>query len=211
MKILGITGGIGSGKSYVSHILSSQYGIPVYDCDTEAKRLNEESGTIRQALLQLVGPDVYDAQGHLRKAILAQFLFQGPDHQQAVNAIIHPVVRQDFCQWSQRQGSPIVALESAILLESGFSHLADAILTVTAPIELRIQRAIRRDATTAEQVERRICLQTTDEQRIAHSHFVIHNDGRPLEPQITELLGQLLEIESQAIGTCPPGASKPET
>lgn len=208
MKTLGITGGIGSGKSYVSHILSSQYGIPVYDCDTEAKRLNEESGSIRQALQQLVGPDVYDAQGHLRKANLAQYLFQGPEYQQAVNAIIHPVVRQDFHQWSQRQDSPIVAFESAILLESGFSDLADAILTVTAPIELRIQRAVRRDGTTAELVERRIRLQTTDELRIARSHFVIHNDGRPLEPQIEELLSQLLAIEKgklkkerQAIGT----------
>lgn len=195
MKTLGITGGIGSGKSYVSHILTSQYGIPVYDCDTEAKRLNEESPIIRQALRQLVGEDVYDSQGHLHRATLAGYLFQDTEHQQAVNAIIHPVVRQDFHQWCQRQDSPLVALESAILHESGFSDLADTILTVTAPPELRIQRAIQRDGTTAEQVERRIRLQMPDEERIAKSHYVIHNDGQPLQPQIEELLSQILKLE----------------
>ncbi len=192
MKVLGITGGIGSGKSHLSHILTSQYGIPVYDCDTEAKRLNEESDAIRQALIRLIGPQVYDAGGKLRKDILSRYLFQGEEHQRQVNAIIHPVVRQDFRQWCQRQDHPIVALESAILLESGFSDMADAILTVTAPVSLRIQRATHRDGSTAEQVERRIRLQLSDEQRIARSHYVIQNDGRPLLPQIEEMTERLM-------------------
>lgn len=188
MKVLGITGGIGSGKSYISHILTLEYGIPVYNCDTEAKRLNEESPLIREALTQLVGPEVYDNEGRLQKAILAHYLFESEEHQRKVNAIIHPVVRQDFQEWVQRQNADIVALESAILIESGFSHLVNEIITVTAPMPLRIERATRRDGSKAAQVEERISLQMTDEERIAHSHHVIINDGRELPIQIEQII-----------------------
>jgi len=188
MKIFGITGGIGSGKSYISHILSQEYAIPVYDCDTEAKRLNETSPVIRESLKALVGSEVYDDTGRLQKAILAQYLFASEAHQQEVNAIIHPVVREDFQQWAQRQGAPIVALESAILLESGFSDMVDEIITVTAPLTLRIERAMRRDGSTAQQVENRIRLQLSDEERAAQSHHTIINDGRELRPQIESII-----------------------
>lgn len=191
-RIIAITGGIGSGKSYVCHLLSETYGIPVYDCDTEAKRLNEASPVIREALIHLLGPEVYDNEGHLEKPVLARYLFQSEEHQQEVNAIIHPVVRQDFLAWAERQTSPIVALESAILLESGFSDLADEIITVTAPRSLRIQRAMQRDGSTAQQVEQRIRLQLTDEERTAQSQHVIINDGRELKTQIEKILNSEL-------------------
>ena len=187
-RILGITGGIGSGKSYVSHLLTARYGIPVYDCDTEAKRLNQESPVIRQALTELVGPEVYDSEGHLQKAILAQYLFESEEHQQQVNAIVHPVVRQDFQDWVAQHECAIVGIESAILLESGFSDMADEVITVTAPVELRIQRAMQRDSSTRQQVEQRIRLQLSDEQRIAQSHHVIQNDGHDLTSQIESLV-----------------------
>lgn len=187
-RILGITGGIGSGKSYLSQLLTQQYGIPVYDCDREAKRLNNESEVIRQGLVTLLGTTLYDQQGHLRKDLLATYLFQSPQHQQQVNSIIHPVVRQDFLDWVAQHNCPIVGIESAILLESGFCDMADEIITVTAPVELRIQRAMQRDASTRQQVEQRIRLQLSDEQRIAQSHHVIQNDGRDLTPQIEHLI-----------------------
>lgn len=187
-RILGITGGIGSGKSYFSRLLTHRYGIPVYDCDSEAKRLNEQSQEIRQGLTSLLGPGLYDEEGHLRKPVLAAYLFQSPEHQLEVNAIIHPIVRQDFLDWTAHQDSPIVGIESAILLESGFSDMADDIITVTAPTELRIQRAMQRDGSTRQQVEQRLRLQLSDEQRILQSHHVIQNDGTPLEPQIEKII-----------------------
>ncbi len=193
MKIIGITGGIGSGKSYVSHLLSQHYGIPVYDCDTEAKRLNEESAVIRESLIGLVGPEVYTEDGHLCKPILAHYLFESEAHQHEINAIIHPVVRQDFLEWIGRQQSPIVAMESAILIESGFSQLVDTVVTVTAPLTLRIERTMQRDHTSRPQVEERIRLQLSDEERISASHYVIHNDGQALAPQIEQLIAQLTE------------------
>lgn len=188
MKVLGLTGGIGSGKSYVGRILTERFDIPVYDCDTQAKRLNETSPIIREALIQLVGNGVYDDKGHLQKAILAQYLFQGKEQQRKVNAIIHPVVRQDFTVWKEQQTTPIVALESAILVESGFTDLADEVLLVTAPLPLRIQRAMDRDSATKEQVESRIRLQLSDEERQAHCQHTIINDGRDLPSQIQDIL-----------------------
>lgn len=189
METLGITGGIGSGKSYVCHLLAQHYGIPVYDCDTEAKRLNEESPAIRKALIKLMGPEVFDASGHLNKPLLASYLFASEEHQATINAIIHPIVRQDFETWRLRQGdTPVVALESAILLESGFSQLADKIICVTAPLEVRIQRTMQRDASTRQQVESRIARQISEEERIKASHHVIHNDGRDLMAQLQQIL-----------------------
>ncbi len=188
MKVVGITGGMGSGKSYLSHILTTQYGIPVYDCDSQAKRLNEESAEIRRGLTQLVGEDVYDAEGHLQKAVLAAYLFQSEEHQRQVNGIIHPIVRRDFQSWCQSQASHIVGIESAILLESGFADMADILIHVTAPLALRIERAIRRDGSSAEQVEQRIRLQLDDDLRAAQCHCQIINDGRDLTPQIEEML-----------------------
>lgn len=193
MRIIGITGGIGSGKSYVSRILTQQFGIPVYDCDTEAKRLNNQSPQIRQALTTLLGTEVYGPDGMLRKDILAAYLFQAAENQQRINAIIHPVVRQDFQAWCQRQQCPTMALESAILFESGFDNLADVILNVTAPLPLRIQRTVERDHTTAQQVENRIRLQLSDEVRCQRSHHIIHNDGRDLIPQLSAIVNTYAE------------------
>lgn len=186
--ILGITGGIGSGKSYLSHLLTEEYGIPVYDCDTEAKRLNEESPIIRHALTGLIGSEVYDEEGHLQKPVLAGYLFQSEEHQKEINGIIHPVVRQDFEEWCGRQKSALVAMESAILFESGFHNLVDEIITVTAPHALRVERAMKRDGSTQAQVEQRIRLQLSDEERIRHSHHVVINDGRDLAPQIEKIV-----------------------
>ena len=172
---LGITGGIGSGKSYVSRLLTRYFGIPVYDSDAEAKRLNNENPFIREQLIRLVGPEVYDEVG-LVKPVLAEYLFADSDNAKQVNAIIHPVVREDFTQWCQRQEAGIVGLESAILFESGFHLSMDKVLFVDAPLEVRIRRAVFRDGVQREQIEARIAQQDSSS-AMKRADFVIENDG----------------------------------
>lgn len=185
MMRIGITGGIGAGKSYVSQLLQT-LGVRVYDCDAQAKRLMNESPELRQRLKALVGEGVYDEHGLVRP-VLADYLFASPEHAAKVNAIVHPVVRADFRHWTSIQDAMAVAMESAILYESGFDAEVDCVLFVDAPQELRIARAMRRDGTTRSQVERRIAMQHTDEYK-SRATWVCHNDGS------ADLLCQLKEI-----------------
>jgi len=182
---LGITGGIGSGKSYVSRLLYRYFDIPVYDCDAEAKRLNNESPLIREQLIRLVGPEVYD-EGGLVKPVLAEFLFANSDNARQVNAIIHPVVREDFAQWCLRQEAEIVGLESAILYESGFYTSVDKVLFVDAPLEVRIQRAVCRDGVQREQIEARIAQQDSAA-AMEYADFVVENNGESDEALLLAL------------------------
>lgn len=168
---LAITGGIGSGKSYVARQMSRLLGIPVYDSDSNAKRLNEESPRIRQGLAAMVGADVYDAGGHLDKARLAAFLFASEDNARRVNALVHPVVREDFLRWADRQTAPVVAIETALLAESGIDKVVDKVIRVDAPMETRIRRAMQRDGTTREQVLARMARQT----EYPGPHIIINN------------------------------------
>ena len=185
MVVLGITGGIGSGKSYVSSLLRVNLNVPVYDCDTEAKRLMNEDKGIQQQLMKLVGAHVY-TDGKLQKKVLADYLFADQQHAQSVNAIVHPAVRADFGKWIKRQNTDVVAIESAILYESGFDTLVDKVLFVDAPMELRIQRVMQRDGSSRQQVEARIGMQRSEEQR-KKADFVIENEGRPQESLLTAL------------------------
>jgi len=185
MVVLGITGGIGSGKSYVSSLLRVNLNVPVYDCDTEAKRLMNEDKGIQQQLMKLVGAHVY-TDGKLQKKVLADYLFADQQHAQSVNAIVHPAVRADFGKWIKRQNTDVVAIESAILYESGFDTLVDKVLFVNAPMELRIQRVMQRDGSSRQQVEARIGMQRSEEQR-KKADFVIENEGRPQESLLTAL------------------------
>ena len=152
---IGITGGIGSGKSYVSHLLEKA-GIPVYDTNgnTEAKKLTLLYPRIREGLLALRGEEVYKADGSLNKPVLASYLFASAENAGRVNRIIHPCVHEDFQQWADRQaasGTEVVAMESAILFELGFPAIVDYVVMVYAPLELRITRAMQRDAATEAQ------------------------------------------------------------
>lgn len=193
MKLkIGITGGIGSGKSYVCRLLETQAGIQVYYCDDEAKRLNVESPIIRKQLTALVGTEVYHEDGSLNKSALIAYLFASQEHAQQVNAIVHPVVLQDFLEWADRQESCILALEAALLFEAGYQDKLDCTVLVTAPEELRIQRIIQRDHTTAELAQQRIRVQCSDEEKRKRADFVITNDGETnLEVQIEQLLAYL--------------------
>lgn len=184
---IGITGGIGSGKSYVCRLLQ-QRGIPVYSCDDEAKRLMQESPIIREQLCQLIGCNAYIGQ-ELNKPVIAQFLFTDSNHTTQVNHVVHPVVRQDFANWVQQQNVPIVAQESAILFEAGFQDTVDITILVYAPHSLRLQRAMKRDHATSEQIEARMAQQMDEEEKRQRADYCILNDGTSdLNLQIDNLL-----------------------
>lgn len=188
---IGITGGIGSGKSYVSHLLEDM-NIPVYNADNEAKRLTVSEKGIRSELVALLGHEVYK-DGTLNKSLLASYLFADPAHAARVNAIIHPRVKQDFAAWVQRQeGCEVTAMESAILYEAGFEDTVDVVMMVYAPVDLRIQRAMYRDGATEEQVRARMAAQLDDEEKRRRARFTVVNDGvQPLIPQLTCIIEQL--------------------
>ena len=189
MVKIGITGGIGSGKSYVSRLLTEHYGIPVYNTDSEAKRLMLSDEGIRRRLTALLGKEVYKSDGTLNKPLLANYLFADSCHAGQINAIVHPQVKADFLKWADLQtGCEIVALESAILFESGFDNIVDRVVMVYAPVELRIRRVMLRDSTTEEKIRQRIVAQMDDKAKQDRSDFIIFNDGsRPLNLQLDDL------------------------
>lgn len=187
---LGITGGIGSGKSYVARLLA-QRGLPVYDTDTEAKRLMLSDADIRAGLIGLLGKEVY-VDGQLNKPLLVSYLFASDEHASRINSIVHPCVKRDFLHWAASQAThEIVALESAILYESGFDDVVDYVVAVYAPLEIRIRRAMERDCATEKQVRNRIAAQMNEEVKRERADFVIVNDGSPLAPQLDALLKAL--------------------
>lgn len=185
MTRLGVTGGIGSGKSYVCRMLAEHFGILVYDCDARAKQLMDSDETIRQQLTALVGEHIYEGT-HLERPALAQYLFASQQHADQVNAIVHPAVRLDFRRWAECQNAPLVALESAILYESGFDEEVDEVIFVDAPDALRIERAMQRDAASRHQIESRIACQQTQQAKQRSAHVV-----RNYPPYDASLLEQL--------------------
>lgn len=183
-----ITGGIGSGKSYVCRILESR-GISVYDCDAAAKRLMRTSEKLQQELRLLVGQEVYTSDGQLQKRVLADFLLTSEANKLALNDVIHPAVAEDFLS------SGMTWLESAILFESGFDRRVsfDRVVCVSAPRDVRIQRIMRRDNITAEKAAEWIDTQMAQEEVERRSHFVIVNDGKSdIEQQIDNMLSKII-------------------
>lgn len=189
---LGITGGIGSGKSVVCRLLQLM-GVPVYSSDDETKRLMVRDEVIRAGLISLLGPEAYQGEA-LNKPLIAKYLFASADHAATINALIHPRVKQDFRRWvADHAGHPVVAIESAILVEAGFTDVVDSVVLVTAPLETRIRRAMQRDAASRQQIEQRVERQMADEERSRTAHHVIQNDDFvPLIPQVLALIASLL-------------------
>jgi len=196
MISLGITGGIGSGKSVVAELLRTM-GIPVYDSDAESKRLTVTDIGIRSELIQLVGPQVFDSDGSLCKPAFASWLFSADAHVKQVNAIIHPVVRRDFNEWKARQayeGCRACAIESAILYEASFEDVVDKVIVVTAPLEKRIERTMQRDGADREAVINRIKRQLDDAEKIRRADFVILNDEeKSVIAQLSSIVDVLFE------------------
>ena len=187
---IGITGGIGSGKSVIASLLELS-GVPVYIADTESKRLTETSPVIREKLTALFGETLYKAE-RLDKKLLASLIFGNPERLKQVNAIIHPEVNRHFQAWAEKQNTPLCAIESAILFESGFNRAVDVSLMVYAPMEVRIRRVLERDAVSREEVVRRISSQLPDEVKKEKSDYVIFNDDRQaLLPQVAAFLDGL--------------------
>lgn len=181
-----ITGGIGSGKSYVCRRLE-RHGIRVYDCDTAAKRLMRNSDELREALRQLVGDEVYVG-NVLQKPVMARFLLKSEANKQAVNDVVHPAVARDF------EESGYTWLESAILFDSGFDMRTrfDYIICVTAPLEVRIRRVMKRDGISRQQALDWIQRQLPQDEVRARSDFEIVNDGKAnIEKQIETIIKQI--------------------
>lgn len=191
MKKIGITGGIGSGKSIISRILKTM-GYPIYDSDSWAKHLMNNHPNIRQALINKFGIEAYTQNG-LNRAYLAQQIFNDKANLSFVNSIVHPIVCDHFIQWTENQHSKFVFIESAILFSSGLDKILDKVIYVDAPQELRIQRAILRDKASAEAITARINSQSHDnEYALIHSNFIINNDNQTLIiPQILSTLQNL--------------------
>lgn len=181
MKI-GITGGIGSGKSHVCRLLASR-GIMVYDCDAAAKRLMRTSAILKKQLVQLIGPDTYFPDGELNKAVVARFLLASEDNAHAIDAIVHPAVFRDF------ELSGMEWMESAILYESGIDRLVDRVVVVTAPEDVRICRIVQRDGITPEKAREWIGRQWPQDLIRQRADYEIVNDGEsPLDSQIEKIL-----------------------
>ena len=191
MISIAITGGIGSGKSYVSALLQAE-GIPIYNTDDEAKRLMLSDEGIRRDLIALLGEEVY-RDGALNKPLLAAYLFADSSNAARINGIVHPRVKEDFLRWVKlHTEKEIVGMECAILFEAGFEDAVDAVVMVYAPEDIRLERAMKRDSATEAQIRARMKAQISDEEKCRKSDYVIHNDGTlSLENQLSALVGQL--------------------
>lgn len=193
MITIGVTGGIGSGKSVVCDIFRLQ-GIPVYDADSEAKELNDTSPVIRAQIIRHFGDELY-RDGRLDRKAFASLIFRDEHKLALANAIIHPELENHFLEWRGRQQHhPMVVIDAALLIEAGFNKWVDKVVTVYAPKEVRLQRTIARDRLSADQVEARMSRQLPEEEKIKQSDFIIYNDNRhSLIQQVSDLIRKLSE------------------
>jgi dephospho-CoA kinase len=189
MKIIGLTGGIGSGKSTVADIFLT-LGIPVYESDAMAKLLMNTNEDLKDNIRQLLGPQSY-SNGEINRGWIAEKVFADKHLLQQLNAIVHPAVKNDAITWANDPANvkaPYVIKESAILFEEDLTEELEAIILVVAPAEIRIQRVMERDHITHQQIEERMQHQWTDEKKIPLSDFVIFNDGeRSLIEQVRDI------------------------
>ena len=171
---VGLTGGIGSGKTTIANLFALHFSIPIYIADTKAKELVANNKQLQQEIVTLLGEEAF-VEGRYNTAFVAQEVFSNKEKLDKLNAIIHPYVQQDFLQWKQSQQASYVIKEAAILFESGSYRDCDFIIMVTAPLEERIKRVMLRDKIDRETVEKRIKNQWNDEKKIELSTFVIEN------------------------------------
>jgi dephospho-CoA kinase len=172
-KIIGLTGGIGSGKTTIANYFKAA-GVPVYIADDAAREVMK-TNEVKSEIKKVFGSSVFD-ETHLDRRKLADIVFSNPEKLKVLNAVIHPAVKNHFDQWILNyKNSPTIIYESAILFESGSFKNCDTIINVTAPIELRLQRVMKRDKITREAVLKRMNMQWTDEQRSEKSDFTIEN------------------------------------
>jgi len=192
MKRIGLTGGIGSGKTVVATLLRMM-GWPVYDSDERTKTLYDSDETLKTGLIALFGREIYPS-GSLDRKALSAFIFNHPDALERVQALVHPVVEADFRQWAAGQSTPAVFQESAILFETGLNTLCDVVVVVTAPESLRLSRVCARNGSSPEGVRARMALQLPESDRALRADVVLVNDDlQPLIPQVLKMVETLLD------------------
>lgn len=192
MLKLGITGGIGSGKTTVCKLFEL-LGIPVYYSDEESKKLLRDDVAVKEQVVSLLGNTILDAEKNIDRKKLASIVFNNKEQLEKLNAILHPAVGIHFERWLKKQKTPYVLKEAAILFESGAYKQVDKVITVVAPLDLKIQRTMKRDGATKEAILSRMELQLPDEEKIKRSDFVIQNDEQTL------LIPQVLGVHAKLI------------
>ena len=190
--LVGLTGGIGSGKSTVASFFR-ELGIPVYTADDEAKKLMTTSKRIKTKLIKEFGEQTF-VDEQLNRGYIASIVFKDAEKLAILNNIVHPEVAKHFKKWASKQNAPYVIQENAILFESNAASRFDTIITVTAPIDLRFERVLKRDDTTIKQIQSRMNNQLSDDERLQRSDFVIENiDWDITKQQVLDIHNQLLE------------------
>jgi dephospho-CoA kinase len=192
MKRVGVTGGIGSGKSHVCKAFEC-LGIPVFYADSEVKKMYDDTPEVHAQLIAAFGKEVYDKE-ILNRQLLAQKVFGNSQALATLNQIAHPAVGKRFLAWCEQQkNAPYVLHEAALLFESNAHRLVDKVIAVTAPTGLRIQRVLRRDRCTRTEVEQRMAHQLSDKERTLRADYTITcDDATPLLPQILKIHEELL-------------------
>ena len=195
MLKIGITGGIGSGKSIVCRLFQV-LGVPVYDSDARAKWVMNHDPVLREGLLAAFGPETFDAEGHLNRPYLARVAFPDPQQLARLNALVHPRVGDDFAAWAAAaaaEGCPYILKEAALLYESGAYRQLDRIITVFAPQAIRQARVLRRDPhRTPADILTIIGKQLSEEEKLERADYVVHNDDEHLLiPQVLDIVDKL--------------------
>jgi dephospho-CoA kinase len=195
MLKIGITGGIGSGKTTVCKVFKL-LGIPIYFADDEAKKILDTSIDVKTNIINTFGIEVIDTNGIIDRKKLALKIFNNKENLEKLNSIVHPAVAKHFENWlHENKSAKYILKEAAILFESKAYKAVDKVITVTAPIELKIQRAMQRDNTDRASIEQRIKNQLSDEEKIKRSHFIIYNDEQQLLiPQIIDIHHKLIKL-----------------
>lgn len=189
---VGLTGGIGSGKSMVCQIFA-KLGIPVFNADNHAKRLMDEDQQLKEQIVNTFGMEFYTPEGLLDRKKLADLIFNNQIALQKINSLVHPAVRACFNHWAAVQDAPYVVQEAAILFESGQAGRFDKTILVIAPLEVKINRVIIRDGNTREKILKRMHNQLPDSEKIAKADFVVLNDGQTMVlPQIIDIHKKLM-------------------
>ena len=197
MLRIGLTGGIGCGKTTVARVFET-LGIPVYYADAAAKRLMNEDPAIRSSLIEKFGKASYTDSGTLNRSYLASLVFEDPEKREFLNQLIHPATIADANQWLAKQQAPYALREAALLFESGAAEGLDYVIGVSAPISVRIRRVMKRDQLSEDDVKKRMATQLQDAIKLKLCDFVIVNDERvALLPQVLALHKKLIAIAAQ--------------
>lgn len=204
MIIVGLTGGIGSGKSTVAEFFS-KLDVSIYVADVEAKKIMNTSKSIRKRLINEFGSEAYTEDQQLNRAYLAAIVFNDKDKLDIINSIIHPKIDKHFSKWVQKQNSPYVIQENAIIFENNNAEKFDYIIAVTAPIEVRIKRVIKRDLTTKKNVIARMKNQWDEAKKNKLADYVIHNTNlADTKKQVEFIHKKLLKLikEKKLLNNC---------